>query len=47
MALILAGVTSGDFVLCSTLTFVGSANPIKYISNVFQGYDLSIPAEVP
>jgi dTDP-4-amino-4,6-dideoxygalactose transaminase len=30
LALLLAGVRPGDDVLCSTLTFVGSANPIVY-----------------
>ena len=30
LALILAGVTSGDEVFCSTLTFVASVNPILY-----------------
>jgi dTDP-4-amino-4,6-dideoxygalactose transaminase len=31
LALILAGVEPGDRVLCSTLTFVASANPIVYV----------------
>jgi pyridoxal phosphate-dependent aminotransferase EpsN len=31
LALILAGVGPGDMVLCSTLTFVASANPIRYV----------------
>jgi pyridoxal phosphate-dependent aminotransferase EpsN len=31
LALILAGVGPGDRVLCSTLTFVASANPIVYV----------------
>ena len=30
LALILAGVTAGDEVICQTLTFSASANPIKY-----------------
>ena len=31
LALILAGVQKNDFVLCSSFTFVASANPIKYV----------------
>jgi dTDP-4-amino-4,6-dideoxygalactose transaminase len=31
LAMILAGVKAGDEVLCSTLTFVASANPIVYL----------------
>ncbi|OMD05065.1 DegT/DnrJ/EryC1/StrS family aminotransferase [Paenibacillus sp. FSL R5-0636] len=31
LALRLAGVTQGDYVICSTLTFVASANPILYL----------------
>lgn len=31
LALLLSGVVGGDEVLCSTLTFVASANPIRYI----------------
>jgi pyridoxal phosphate-dependent aminotransferase EpsN len=31
LALIVAGVGPGDDVLCSTLTFVASANPIRYV----------------
>lgn len=31
LALILAGVEQGDYVLCSSFTFVASANPIKYV----------------
>lgn len=31
LALRLAGVTAGDYVICSTLTFVASANPILYL----------------
>lgn len=31
IALTLAGVKAGDFVLCSTFTFCASANPIKYV----------------
>lgn len=31
LALILAGVGPGDFVICQSFTFVGSANPIKYL----------------
>lgn len=31
LALRLAGVTVGDYVICSTLTFVASANPILYL----------------
>lgn len=31
LALILAGVTKGDEVICQTLTFAASANPIKYL----------------
>lgn len=31
LALRLAGVTHGDYVICSTLTFVASANPILYL----------------
>jgi len=32
LALILAGVQSGDYVLCSSLTFIASASPIKYVN---------------
>lgn len=31
LALRLAGVTSGDYVICSTLTFVASVNPVLYL----------------
>jgi dTDP-4-amino-4,6-dideoxygalactose transaminase len=31
LALLVAGVASGDEVWCSTLTFAGSANPIRYL----------------
>ena len=31
LALILSGVTKGDYVLCSTFTFCASANPIAYL----------------
>lgn len=31
LSLRLAGVTQGDYVICSTLTFVASANPILYL----------------
>ncbi len=31
LALILAGIKPGDLVLCSTFTFIASANPIKYL----------------
>ncbi len=34
LALLLAGVEPGDRVVCSTLTFVASANPIRYVGAV-------------
>jgi len=34
LALQLAGVKQGDHVLCSTLTFIASANPIVYLGGI-------------
>jgi dTDP-4-amino-4,6-dideoxygalactose transaminase len=34
LSLILAGVTAGDYVLCQSMTFVASANPIRYIGAI-------------
>lgn len=34
IALILLGIKPGDYVLCSSLTFVASANPIKYLGAI-------------
>jgi pyridoxal phosphate-dependent aminotransferase EpsN len=34
LALVLAGVQPGDRVFCSTLTFVASANPIRYVGAI-------------